>query len=177
MNILREISMSPELVPLIQQGAKVVTRRPFDEINNSNANWFSGNPNEMSEDELSPVTFFYDHYTNAGVQQPKAWLVVIDEYPEEGVIPLGQCPYGMPGDYLRIKGTELVIEVTAVCVERLQEITEDGAIKEGMGSRFLRDCKVPKFATLWDTFYTGFQSWQANPWVWVISFKLVDGAA
>lgn len=173
MNILREINMSPAQIQQVRLGLKVEMRQPFDLETMQATYWFAGYPG----DEECEVYFKYQEYLFQGVIQPEEWQVFSTDYPGEGCIPLGQCPYGKPGDCLRIAGTELVIEVKAVSIERLQAIKEDGAIKEGMGSPFLRDCKVPKFATLWDSLYTGFQAWARNPFVWVISFKLVGGAA
>jgi hypothetical protein len=32
------------------------------------------------------------------------------------------------------------------------------------------------FSRLWSSIY-GIESWQANPWVWVIEFKRIEGGA
>lgn len=38
------------------------------------------------------------------------------------------------------------------------------------------DCVADVFARLWVSIY-GSDSWNANPWVWVIEFKRVEGGA
>lgn len=70
--------------------------------------------------------------------------------------------------------SRITLEITGVRVERLQDISEADCAAEGLGSPFLRDYKKPKFAALWQSIY-GEESWQANPWVWVIEFKRVEG--
>ncbi len=71
--------------------------------------------------------------------------------------------------------SRLLLEITDIRIERLQDITEADAIKEGLGSGILRDCKVPKFSSLWDSLYQDDEpkQWKNNPWVWVIEFKKV----
>ena len=73
----------------------------------------------------------------------------------------------------------LVLEVTAIRVERLQEISESDAFAEGIRSfqearGVLRDDWHPRkaYAELWDSLNAkrGF-GWAVNPWVWVIEFK------
>ncbi len=87
--------------------------------------------------------------------------------------------------------SRITLEITAVRVERLSEISEADAAAEGVppAGDLLPDHPgaylTPKgdFATakvafqrLWESIY-GDDSWQANPWVWVIEFKRVDGEA
>lgn len=72
----------------------------------------------------------------------------------------------------------ILLEITGVRVERLQDISEEQAEAEGVG--FLRH--VPDadetltaaqlFDCLWSATY-GNESWDANPWVWVVEFKRV----
>ncbi|ATS54075.1 hypothetical protein [Xanthomonas citri] len=71
----------------------------------------------------------------------------------------------------------LVMEITDVRVERLQAISEADAQREGAGdnvdytrNRTYRD----DFRDIWTS--TG-GDWDANPWVWVIGFKVVDQQA
>jgi len=81
----------------------------------------------------------------------------------------------MPRDACR-----LVLEISAVRVERLQDISEADALAEGIegiGGRFTFNggrheslTARSSFMTLWDS--TG-GMWVDNPWVWVVEFKQV----
>lgn len=71
--------------------------------------------------------------------------------------------------------SRITLEITGVRVERLQDISEQDAIAEGVqhslhlqGGRFARE----NFAHLWWTI-NGDDSWEQNPWVWVVEFKRV----
>ena len=90
----------------------------------------------------------------------------------------------MPKDASRI-----TLEVVNVRLERLQEITEDDAWKEGVGDPY--DYQMPDyydqiqfsgvgikkcaFAGLWDSINAkrGY-GWDSNPWVWVVEFRRVE---
>ena len=81
--------------------------------------------------------------------------------------------------------SRITLEITGVRVERLWDITEDDAKAEGCtfeALRFKPDTReveemghtaVHQFGGLWQSIY-GADSWQANPWVWVIEFKRVE---
>lgn len=71
--------------------------------------------------------------------------------------------------------SRITLEIESVRVERLQDISEADAEAEGVrnslhlqGGRFARD----NFAHLWWTI-NGDGSWEANPWVWVVSFRRI----
>ena len=75
--------------------------------------------------------------------------------------------------------SRILLEVTDVRVERLQDISEADAVAEGVrnslhlpGGRFAKE----NFEHLWWTI-NGDGSWDANPWVWVVEFKRVEGGA
>lgn len=81
--------------------------------------------------------------------------------------------------------SRVTLEITGVRVERLWDISEDDAKAEGCtfealrlkpGTREVEDMghtAVFQFGTLWKSIY-GEESWQANPWVWSLNFKLVS---
>lgn len=70
------------------------------------------------------------------------------------------------------------LEITNVRVERLNDISEEDALAEGMdngtseAARAVGWYEKPRraFRRLWSQIY-GDDNWDANPWVWVIEFK------
>ncbi|MBE0152948.1 hypothetical protein FOT80_26600 [Serratia fonticola] len=92
-----------------------------------------------------------------------------------------------PSIHMPRHACRLVLEITGVRVERLGDISNDDAKAEGVtpAGELLPNIPdaylTPKgdFATakvafqrLWESIY-GAESWQANPWVWVIEFRRV----
>lgn len=72
------------------------------------------------------------------------------------------------------------LEITSVRVERLQDISESDAIDEGSFSwageqdtpvRDLLEARLV-YRQLWESI-NGQGSWDANPWVWVVTFRKV----
>lgn len=95
-----------------------------------------------------------------------------------GFIPV-ECPYGDPGDHLLVNGTgdqRVLLEVTDVRIELLQEITIGQICKEGLARSIYEFVPVTTafacFAEVWNSIY-GPEAWDANPWVWVVEFKRV----
>ncbi|WP_219212963.1 hypothetical protein [Variovorax boronicumulans] len=89
--------------------------------------------------------------------------------------------------------SRILLEVTDVRVERLQDISETDAIAEGIerspsmgkpGAFQWCDYRIPhdaaewfnspihSYETLWDQI-NGAGAWAANPWVWAVSFRRV----
>lgn len=65
--------------------------------------------------------------------------------------------------------SRITLEITGVRVERLQDISAEDAAAEGLTGR----AKMHDFGVLWSSIY-GDESWQANPWVWVVEFKRME---
>lgn len=93
-----------------------------------------------------------------------------------------EAPPWRPSIHMPRWACRLVLEITAVRVERLQAISEADAIAEGLsqsdtGSWLPGPCDHPEWAfhQLWAQVY-GEPAWEANPWVWVIDFKRVEVA-
>ena len=99
----------------------------------------------------------------------------------------------------------ILLEITDVRVERLNAISEEDAQSEGVHTEVWDQTVVARnyaaidgffqfwtedmphyvemnqlyrssFRSLWESIY-GAENWQANPWVWVIEFKRVQGGA
>ena len=74
--------------------------------------------------------------------------------------------------------SRILLEITAVRVERLQDISETDAEAEGIQE--IVDAGVDHDGTprdayraLWEQI-NGADSWSANPWVWVVEFKRAE---
>ncbi|WP_374940993.1 hypothetical protein [Xylophilus ampelinus] len=78
--------------------------------------------------------------------------------------------------------SRILLELTDVRVERLQDISEADAIAEGCAT----GCMTPTvndsgsaiygpggYALLWESIH-GAGSWAANPWVWAVSFRRLE---
>ncbi|EEA8681512.1 hypothetical protein AH845_004831 [Salmonella enterica subsp. enterica] len=76
--------------------------------------------------------------------------------------------------------SRILLEITDVRVERLRDLSEEDAKSEGIipsagGVLPGWEYRI-NFRDLWMDIY-GTDNWEANPWVWVIEFKRVEGAA
>jgi hypothetical protein len=71
--------------------------------------------------------------------------------------------------------SRIALEVTTLRVERLQSISENDAIAEGVAepSPFHPLSAKCQFQNLWDSI-NGAGAWDLNPWVWVLEFKRVS---
>ena len=83
-----------------------------------------------------------------------------------------------PGDFSAIKfrsarympriACRTVVEITKVCIQRVQEISREDAIAEGMPTQ----SPMTRFAELWESI-NGKGAWERNDWVWSIHYKKV----
>lgn len=88
--------------------------------------------------------------------------------------------------------SRITLEITGVGVQRLQSISPNDASREGLiklpatgrhclnqGDQYFGGASHDArevFSWLWESIY-GAESWQSNPWVWVIEFKRIEGGA
>ncbi|EKQ6321932.1 TPA: hypothetical protein ACJYA9_000773 [Pseudomonas aeruginosa] len=83
-----------------------------------------------------------------------------------------------PSIHMRRHSSRILLEITAVRVERLQDISNDQAIAEGIDTHpmgfYGNGCITAggAFLELWESI-NGDGRWADNPWVWVIEFKRV----
>lgn len=95
-----------------------------------------------------------------------------------------------PSIHMPKEAARIWLKVTDVRVERLQSITEGGAVKEGIYVANCKDCNAPfgcdvcpdegyneidEFVELWNSTINKSDidryGWDANPYVWVIEFE------
>ena len=87
-----------------------------------------------------------------------------------------------PSIHMPRKACRMELEITSVRCERLQSITEEQAKAEGVELHCTdRACLYchgytarQAFQELW-TSINGQESWDANPWVWAVSFRKIKG--
>jgi len=94
-------------------------------------------------------------------------------------------PYrNSPGRFMYRSLARILLEVTDIRVERVQDISEDDAVNEGIrvmiedhiwycadGEHTTRE-PIYAFETLWDSINADIgYGWDVNPWVWVVEFR------
>ncbi|MFJ2288164.1 hypothetical protein ACIOUF_17685 [Pseudomonas iridis] len=198
----RPILFSAPMVRAILDGRKTVTRRP---VKGSALKWLEEFVPEfvaLSANELCPFgqigdrlwvreTWYCDHDEvmrgpylkpddlNVSEARDDGTLV----YAADGLTPYeADQPVWKPSIHMPRWACRIVLEITDVRVERLQDITYEQAVAEGVHRGPLREwcasdeggaCHkypVPAFRDLWQSVGG---DWDANPWVWVIEFKQV----
>lgn len=123
-------------------------------------------PEPGNEDDWSPV------YRADGDERP--WLSSLDEDAVE------VRPPCKPSIFMPRWASRLTLRITDVRVQRVQEISEADARAEGVGhvesvARLVEsgDYRIA-FAELWDSINGKRATWASNPYVWAITFEVVD---
>jgi hypothetical protein len=89
-----------------------------------------------------------------------------------------------PSIHMPRAASRITLEITGVRVERLQDISPEDCWAEGIQEMRdagdengeLRGSVKQDYQALWESI-NGPGSWDANPWVWVVEFKRVEGGA
>jgi len=149
------ISFNDDMINAIQSGRKTQTRLPV---------------------EPQPVEI--------GWKKPyDGWFATYEPERQGREFHRVKCPYGQPGDSLRVRDQDITLKLTSVRVERVGDISEEDAQAEGFpGVAFGAgpdgaEGVLPsdEFASAWDRIYEARGlGWDANPWVWVIGFVRED---
>ena len=119
----------------------------------------------------------FDKYLKQSIADAKAAGLSADE---EGQYhwKAGESPCRWrPSIHMPRWASRITLEITDVRVQRLQDISEEDAIAEGvvcprLGTYGMNPETV--FRDLWDSIAKPGTLWRDNPWVWAISFQRVE---
>ncbi|PBP46352.1 hypothetical protein [Pseudomonas syringae] len=206
----RPILFSAPMVRAILSGQKTVTRRVTKVQPRSDADigsYGKGQPFIRNPDVTKPnpecpygrpgdrlwvrETWYCDHFEVMRGPYLKPDDLDIGEalndgtlvYAADGLAPYEQeQPTWKPSIHMPRWASRILLEITAVRVERLQEISRSDIRAEGLEcppelasddvSPNYRDWYPAAWRELWESI-NGPDSWNSNPWVWVVEFKRV----
>jgi len=198
----RPILFNAPMVRALLAGTKTQTRRivkPQPEMNGRWMEWRNGKGVLITEQNTAWHPFDkgfrravseYPHFCPYGQPGDRLWVRETFALPDRRADNLPAWVYAAdyadrpqhawkPSIHMPRTASRITLEITGIRVERLQDISEADAIAEGCenslhlpGGRFARE----NYAHLWWTIH-GDESWEANPWVWVVEFKRLEGGA
>ncbi len=136
-----------------------------------------------------------DQYDDDGDEKPKkTWFRATDRdlcWSDDDGFTQESIPW-KPSIHMPRAASRITLEIVSVRVERLQDVSESDAMAEGIQRysgplRWVRYLDVvtgeamhnsarDAYAALWEAI-NGPGSWDANPWVWCISFKRIEVGA
>lgn len=200
--IERPILFSGSMVRGVREDRKTMTRRvvkpqPFD-VHGSAFMKTTKCPFGQPGDQLYVrETFVADEYMGCRYKADgKQFLIINGEKTKKEFV----VKKWTPSIHMPRWASRITLEVTNVSVERLNDISDEDALSEGIreenvivgatcaggmhreltedryffdgGDEDGYDDAVSAFKALWETI-NGPGSWAANPWVWVVEFKVV----
>jgi hypothetical protein len=217
----KPILYSTEMVLANLEGRKNQTRRTnnLDKVNDKPDNWeFKGfipyaTPEAIFINRYTGVTLaikcpyggagdvlwvretfaktLSDEYLHQSTKLPYFYKAdVLDSETEKEVMTAYGWKY-KPSIHMPKAAARIWLQVESIGVERVQDISEQDAIAEGidtsnglpvgMTSHYIdyidaRNCftsAINSFKSLWQSI-NGEESWQSNPWVWVIKYKVLS---
>jgi hypothetical protein len=195
----RPILFSAPMVRAILDGSKTQTRRAFRDspppgvnvgiVNGKTPYGAVGDRLWVREAWKAHTTF--DHLPPRDIPQTHVWYMADDGYKAESRFRQSM--------FMPRWASRITLEVTGVRVERLNEISETDALAEGICTvrtqewdlehfgawrrEFDAACQsgikppvgpapASSYRALWEQI-NGPGSWAANPWVWVVEFKVI----
>jgi len=186
----RPILFSGSMVRAILAGTKTQTRRvvkPWTPRPNASA--------KAVPEDVAYLPDFTCYRTTCPYGQPGDRLWVREAWARTTVFPGtemvvyresdNRTDYGgpwKPGIHMFRRDSRITLEITEVRVERLQDISEGDAIAEGTPGGHgaipgygYNATPREQYRWLWESI-NGEGSWEANPWVWAVSFNRVEAA-
>ena len=213
----RPILFSAAMVRAIFANTKTQTRRTVKLPDNLHPDFGGRSPLMLALDDEGVDLYLHSRALHQAVRCPygapadrlwvrEAWCTSsrFDRMPPRDIAPGAAITYLADGEHHRCSryrppmfmprwASRITLEVTAVRIERLQDISEDDAQAEGVidipmaamppgtlwaghataGCELHAKTAAGAYRLLWESI-NGAGSWDANPWVWVLSFKRVE---
>ncbi|MBS3895119.1 hypothetical protein, partial [Serratia marcescens] len=183
----RPVIFNSEMVRAILSGRKTQTRRAISDRHLHLIDVASRvgecYPLESGIDHANSQSY-YREYCPFGQAGDRLWVretfgdcgnrLVYRADTEDGAASQVKC--WVPSIHMPREACRILLEITAVRVERLNDISEEDAkaegVKAGVCPGHEHMMHQVAFSELWQSIY-GAESWRANPWVWVIEFRRV----
>ena len=185
--IERPILFSVPMVKAILEGRKTQTRRIIKPIPDQNAIYSGGWRWGKCKSFACGIDVAHEH-TPYGVPGDRIWVRETHLIRGAGTVvdyradmdPIDAAGHGAfyggwkPSLFMRREHSRITLEVVNVRVERLENLSESDAMAEGCPFPNMADGPDPRkwYADLWQHI-NGPGSWEANPWVWVVGFKVM----
>ena len=186
----KPILFSTEMVRAILDGRKTQTRRTIKEYIPAKIEWIT--PHDLDNNKFGFYTENEDSIVcKYGKIGDRLWVKeTYAVYGENSIIPyeykanfketIDKFWKWKPSIFMPRKASRITLEIINIRVERLNDISEQDAIAEGVTINNLKfigldESKINRIAykLLWESI-NGQGSWEQNPWVWVIEFKRVE---
>ncbi|MDE6735615.1 MAG: hypothetical protein K2J64_09145 [Desulfovibrio sp.] len=183
----RPIIFNTDMVQAILRGQKIMTRRPVKppyEVHRRGSMVTLTHPDRYGGrfapypcplgrlgDRLWVRETFFKYWPKPGCTKPAAL------YRADGITLCDRDSEGMkqrwsPSIHMPRALSRITLEITCIAVENVQDIVDDEAILEGFPPY---DAPREHFRKTWGAIYAkrGL-GWDANPWVWVVTFRRLD---
>lgn len=181
----RPILFSGEMVRAILDGRKTQTRRvikpqPADDIKPANFpnpkvhGWMSSLRHQYGSKtahicpygQIGDLLWVREKFSLCRFDGGELW------YWADGSPGGGDWTKPKPSIFMPRWASRITLEITDVRVERVQDISNDDALAEGIDrtNTSIKGYARQRFEQLWASI-NGNASWDANPWVWVIEFQ------
>lgn len=174
---MKPILFNTEMVKALLDGRKTVTRRIVKPQPSKKASWLDKCAGVYT---FSDATFPHEPYSSGDilyVRETFGWLSEENKYVYKAsdfeCVAIDGFKWS-PSLHMPKEAARIFLRVTDVRVERLQEITEEQAVKEGcVGLGVFDSTAWNAFIDLWNSTLKKDSdcTWMHNPWVWVIEFE------
>lgn len=182
----KPILFSTPMVQAILDGRKTMTRRIInpklikDWAGAGFAEQFINWTNHNAPHQPGDILWVRETWAPASQNR---YILRADYRDEKTMIPYEQCGMNVevslvrfhPSIFMPKSACRLFLRVTDVRAERLQEITYDDCLREGMWNKGTDVNTLASFQELWQHLNAkrGY-GWGTNPWVWVYTFERCD---